>query len=210
MNKPGGVIPVGREPPRQSQHDGENIKPPTGTSSDRTRLGKNATDLDRKGRNPIRNPDAFFTFKNRLDETRVFREETMRKLTRSEICVWLAIHGCQHDGAAQISNARIAELAGIGGRRHVVEAIKSLHGMGLLRVLVKGRYTPNGSNGYGLSSVYQVFPRAEPSVLEAAKREQKPRVDLDPRESGVANPGVPVDVAKTCSRTNQRRPTKPR
>lgn len=93
----------------------------------------------------------------------------MRHLRRrAEITVWLAIHGCQHDGAAQISQKRIAKLAGIGGKRHVVNAIRGLRNKGLLEVLAQGRYRPNGAEEHGLSSVYRVYPRAEPRLLKLA------------------------------------------
>lgn len=175
---PVGVIPVGQEPPRRPTSDDAGAIPQEvsrgrgGGRNGGQATGK-APDLDRKNQPLIRDPDAFYAYKNRLDEIRIFREETMRKLTRAEICVWLAIHGCQHDSAAQISQQRIAELAGISGKRHVGKAIELLCNMGLLEVLSQGRYRPNGPNGHGLSSVYRVYPRPEPRLLRRAECEQQ-------------------------------------
>lgn len=178
ITEPVGVIPVGQEPPRRPTSDGTGAMPQKGSRGrGGGRNGGQATgkapDLDRKNQPPIRDPDAFYAYKNRLDEIRTFREETMRKLTRAEICVWLAIHGCQHDSAAQISQQRIAELAGISGKRHIGKAIERLCNMGLLEVLSQGRYRPNGAEGCGLSSVYRVYPRPEPRLLKGAEREQQ-------------------------------------
>ena len=109
ITEPVGVIPVGQEPPRRPTSDGAGAMPQKvsrgrgGYRGGGQATGK-APDLDRINQPPIRDPDAFYAYKNRLDEVRIFREETMRHLRRrAEICVWLAIHGCQHDGAAQIS-----------------------------------------------------------------------------------------------------------
>jgi len=171
---PVGVIPVGQEPPRQLICETDDT--PTKQAQRGRRQGQAAgrsSDKDNNIQAPIRDPDAFYTYKNRLDEGRVFREETMRKLSRAELCVWLAIHGCQHDSAAQISQQRIAELAGISGKRHVGKAIESLCNMGLLEVLSQGRYRPNGSEGFGLSSVYRVYPRPEPRLLKRVEQEPK-------------------------------------
>lgn len=173
-----GVIPVGQEPPRRPASDGAGAMPQkVSRGRGGYRGGGQAThkapDLDRKNQPPIRDPDAFYAYKNRLDEVRIFREETMRKLTRAEICVWLAIHGCQLDSAAQIGHRRIAEVAGIKGRRHVSEAIKRLGNMGLLEVLSQGRYRPNGAEGDGLSSLYRVYPRPEPRLLKRAECDQQ-------------------------------------
>lgn len=169
-----GVIPVGQEPPRRPASDGAGAAPKqVGRGRDRGQATGKAPDLDRKNQPPIRDPDAFYAYKNRLDEIRIFREETMRKLTRAELCVWLAIHGCQHDGVAQIGQRKIAELANIKGRRHVSKAIERLGNMGLLEVISQGRYKPNGAEGCGLSSVYRVYPRPDPRLLKRAERDQQ-------------------------------------
>ncbi|MFM8494214.1 MAG: hypothetical protein ACKOEM_01635, partial [Planctomycetia bacterium] len=162
-----GVIPVGQEPPRQPRAEGEGAKAAVGArpaggdpeGGEKTGRGRRKGGVSLPA---IRNPDGFYKYKNRLDEIRVFRRETMRHLRRAEICVWEAIHNCQHDSAAQISQKRIAELAGIKGKRHVVDTIKSLRARGLLEVLAQGRYRPGGADGHGLSSVYRVYPRPEP------------------------------------------------
>lgn len=171
---PVGVIPVGQEPPRRSASNGDNAMP---QKVSRGRGGGQGTstraDKDRNKQLLIRDPDAFYAYKNRLDEIRIFREETMRKLTRAENTVWHAIHGCQHDGVAQIGHRRIAEIAGIKSRRHVSKAIERLGNMGLLEVVSQGHYRPNGAEGAGLSSVYRVYPRPEPRLLKRAERDQQ-------------------------------------
>ncbi len=210
-----GVIPVGQEPAKaigpQLLNSGE-VGAGAGYQGGRSSAGANARQRtgkvkDRYSRSGLRNPDGFYKYKNRLDELRVFRRETMRHLRRrAEICVWLAIHGCQHDGAAQISQKRIAELAGIRGKRHVVDAIRGLRDKGLLEVLSQGRYRPNGAEEYGLSSVYRVYPRPEPRLLKAAELELglklEPESEVKPGESG----------ASTSSQTSSSPslPTKPR
>ena len=212
ITEPVGVIPVGQEPPRRPTSDGAGAMPQKvsrgrgGYRGGGQATGK-APDLDRINQPPIRDPDAFYAYKNRLDEVRIFREETMRHLRRrAEICVWLAIHGCQHDGAAQISQKRIAELAGIKGKRHVVDAVRGLRDRGLLEVLSQGRYRPNGADEYGLSSVYRVYPRSEPRLLKAAELELglklEPESDVKPGESGASS------SSQTSSSPSL--PTKPR
>lgn len=204
-----GVIPVGQEPPRQLRGEGDGVQaamaqiPARGASSGR-RAGGKRRDKDGNTRPALRNPDGFYKYKNRLEESRVFRRETMRHLRRrAEITVWLAIHGCQHDGAAQISQKRIAELAGIEGKRHVVDAIKGLRAKGLLEVLAQGRYRPNGADEHGLSSVYRVYPRPEPRLLNPAP---------DSQTSPVVGGDVPGGCAdaKKAKITKPKKPRKPR
>ena len=164
---PVGIIPVGQEPPRQPMRGADDTpKEPASRSGRQGKTTGRRSDKDRNTQAPIRNPDGFYAYKNRLDELRVFRKETMRTLKRrAELAVWMAIFGCQHHGRTQISQARIAELAGIKGRRHVVDAIHALREKGLLEVLVQGRYRPNGAEEHGLASVYRVYPRPEPRLL---------------------------------------------
>jgi hypothetical protein len=165
----GSVIPVGQEPRRQSRREDGNIAAPragrrTGRSQAKEQAGG---DSNSKALPPLRNPDGFYAYKNRLDEIRVFRKETMRTLKRrAELAVWLAIHGCQHDGRAQISQKTVAKIAGIQSRRHVGDAIRGLQEKGLLEVIVQGRYRPNGADDHGLSSLYRVYPRPEPRLLK--------------------------------------------
>jgi hypothetical protein len=158
----GRVIPVGKEPAWPE------VQVPSVSPEGPSNSGATDRSAPMSGRKPrsgkrqeIRDPFAFYAYKNHLDELRVFREETMRTLRRAELCVWMAIHGCQHKGAARISQQRIAEVAGIKGRRHVGEAIESLCRKGLLEVLFQGRYRPNGGDEHGLASVYRAYPRPE-------------------------------------------------
>jgi hypothetical protein len=168
----GRVIPVGGEPAWPE------VKVPSGSPegpSNSAATARSETAPCRKPRSgkrqEIRDAPAFYAYKNHLDELRVFREETMRTLRRrAEVCVWLAIHGCQHDGAARISQQRIAEVAGIKGRRHVGKAIESLCRKGLLEVLFQGRYRPNGGDEHGLASVYRAYPRPEPRLLRLVQQ----------------------------------------
>ena len=171
----GRVIPVGGEPAWPE------VQVPSGSPEGPSKSGATARSAPMSGRKPrsgkrqeIRDPSAFYAYKNHLDELRVFREETMRTLhRRAEVCVWLAIHGCQHEGAARISQQRIAEVAGIKGRRHVGEAIESLCRKGLLEVLFQGRYRPNGGDEHGLASVYRAYPRPEPRLLRLVQQGSK-------------------------------------
>lgn len=192
---PAEIIPVGKEPRLRkdtNQH-------PT---SDAETAGLNAGDMkegmprsrgprkDSNGqRNPIRNPDAFHGCRKQLTEQQIFRRETMRHLRRAEICVWQSIHGCQGKDGALISQQRIAELSGIEGKRHVREAIKDLCDKGLLEVLVKGRYRPNGTSDYGLASRYRAYPRPEPRLaripLESPKRRPVPITAIDVKPDGL-------------------------
>jgi hypothetical protein len=168
------IIPVGREPERvdgpnesRALHENNTRKDGAGGTHERALSNKSS-------RSPIRDPERFYKYKNALEESRVFREFTMRALKRrAELAVWLAIHGCQHCGRAQISQKRIAELAGIKGKRHVVNAIQGLRKKGLLEVVVKGHYRPNGVEEHGLSSVYRVYPRPEPRLLEKVRAEEQ-------------------------------------
>lgn len=184
------VIPVGQEPPPQRRGEGDGIpadarQADTGGDPAGARTRKTPRGKSRNSRPVLMNPDGFYKYKNRLDEQRVFRAETMRYLRRAEITVWHAIHGCQHNGAARISQKRIAELAGIKGKRHVVDTIKSLRAKGLLEVLSQGRYRPNGADGHGLSSVYRVYPRPEPRLLNPA-----PDGEISPGGDGPQKPAV--------------------
>jgi hypothetical protein len=167
------VIPVGQEPLRQPRLGSANESQPADDGlMTKAWPGAGPHHNNNNGKQAaIRNPEGFYTYKNRLDEIRVFRGETMRHLRRrAEITVWEAIHNCQHHGSAQISLKRIAELAGVA-KRHVVDAIKSLCKRGLLEVVAKGSYRPNGAEGHGLASVYRAYPRPEPRLLEAVEQE---------------------------------------
>lgn len=155
------VIPVGQEPRRQDSRDG-------GKPDGLNRGGERPKDESHRHsggeqaksrRGEIRNPGGFYGYINALQETQVFREETMRHLPRAEICVWLAIHGCQGKQGARISHDRLVELTGTS-RRHVGLAIKKLAHRGLLEVIAKGRFRPNSGGERGLASVYRVYPRA--------------------------------------------------
>jgi len=171
---PGDIIPVGEEPRlREDTHYA-----PTDDNSEGGQ-GLPGSQGSRKDNNsprrPIRKPEAFYACRNQLIEQGIFRRETMRFLRRAEICVWQAIHGCQGKEGARIGQQRIAELAGITGKRHVGEAIKALCDKGLLEVLSKGRYRPNGADGFGLASRYRAYPRPESRLaripLEKPKRQ---------------------------------------
>jgi hypothetical protein len=198
-----GVIPVGGEPPRQPRAEGDGgqtVLPelPVQGAAEGRRAGGKRRDKNGNTRPALRNPDGFYKYKNRLEELRVFRCETMRHLRRrAEITVWLAIHGCQHDGAAQISQRRISELAGIKNKRHVVEVIKGLRRKGLLEVLAQGRYRPNGAEEHGLSSVYRVYPRPESRLLNSAAVSQ-------------TGPGAGGDVSGVCADLQKAKITKPK
>lgn len=200
---PPRVIPVGREPPRQPLVDhGNQQAATTGHKQAASQPGRTPRDKDRKTRPLLRNPEGFYKYKNRLDEIRVFREETMRHLRRAELSVWLAIHGCQHRGSAQISQARIAEIAGVR-RQHVGKAVKNLCEKGLLKVLVTGRYKPNGTEGHGLSSVYRAYPRPEPWLLKSVL----PDGEGGPGVGGGADSGAGLLIKKTPA---DMKPKKPR
>lgn len=152
---PAEIIPVGQEPRRiASTADSANRPARTGG------VGGHRNDNNSYG-TPIRNPAGLNRYRNALQEVQAFRRETMRHLRRAEICVWLAIHGCQGKDGACISQQRIAELAGITGRRHIGDAIEDLCSMGLLEVLETGRYRPNGNEEYGLASIYRAYPQPE-------------------------------------------------
>lgn len=166
------IIPVGQEPDRQVEHGGDGRRelpesegtgggPSPNAASDRKVVAKKRGPSGSGGKNPGR----FYRGRSRQDEVRIFTQETMHMLRRAEITVWLAIHNCQVDGAARISRTRIAQLAGTS-ERHVSLAVKSLAQRGLLEVLFKGRYQPNGSSGHGLAAIYRVYPRPEPRLLE--------------------------------------------
>ncbi len=171
------IIPVGREPERADGPNESRALRESHTHKDGAGGTHERAISDKSSRTPIRNPERFYKYKNALEESRVFRELTMRTLRRAEINVWLAIHGCQHLGRAQIGQKRIAELAGIKGKRHVVDAIRCLRKKGLLEVIVKGRYRPNGAEEHGLASVYRVYPRPEPRLLEKARAEEQEEPD---------------------------------
>ena len=186
MDAKAEIIPVGMEPERldgpQKAGNSRQSQPQPDAAD-----GAHGRAFSNKSRRPvIRNPDGFYKYKNALEESRVFREITMRTLRRAEINVWLAIHGCQHRGRAQIGQKRIAELAGIKGKRHVVDAIRNLRKKGLLEVIVKGRYRPNGAEQHGLSSVYRVYPRPEPRLVELAQAEERVEPDrIESKETSV-------------------------
>jgi hypothetical protein len=200
------VIPVGQEPARQPLADSAPPRAPAGQQQATRQSGQAAPGKDRKNRPPLRNPEGFYKYKNRLDEFRVFRDETMRLLRRAELAVWLAIHGCQFNGSAQISQQKIAEIAGVKKRQHVGKAIKSLCQKGLLEVLVKGRYKPNGAEGHGLSSVYRVYPRPEPRLLKAAR----PDSQMSPGVGREADSGDDSSAKETTAGLNPKRRKKPR
>jgi len=113
----------------------------------------------------IKDPSRFFAYKNRLHELSVFTMETLKNLRRAEIAVWLAIHNCQAQGSARIGYTRIMEISGLS-RRHVGQAIKDLRRKGLLEVVFTGKYRPNGGDEHGLASIYRVYPRPEPRLLD--------------------------------------------
>ena len=203
---PPSVIPVGQEPPKRAFSSSDTLRAPAGQQQATRSPGHPPADKDRKTRPPLRNPEGFYKYKNRLHEIRVFRAETMRHLRRAELAVWMAIHGCQHEGSAQISQQKIAEIAGIDSRQHVGKAIKSLCKRGLLEVLVKGRYKPNGTEGHGLSSVYRTYPRPEPRLLKAAR----PDSQTSPGVGGEADSGDGSSAKETTADLNLKTPKKPR
>ncbi len=181
---PGDIIPVGEEP--RLCEDTHNT-PTSGTGaafgdSGTVSEGLPGSQRPRKDSNgqrrPIRKPEAFYACRNQLIEQGIFRSETMRHLRRAEICVWQAIHGCQGKEGARISQQRIAELAGITSKRHIGEAIKALCDKGLLEVLSKGRYRPNGADGFGLASRYRAYPRPESRLARIALEKPKRRPGL--------------------------------
>lgn len=194
----GEIIPVGQEP--RLCADTNSPTSDTGTASRMAGEGENGAEEGEPGsqgrrkdsngqRVTIRNPDAFHGCRKQLFEQAIFRRETMRYLRRAEICVWNSIHGCQDKEGARISQQRIAELSGIEGKRHVVEAIKDLCDKGLLEVLVKGRYRPNGADKYGLASRYRAYPRPEPRLaripLEKVKRRPDSLATTDVKPDGL-------------------------
>jgi len=126
----------------------------------------------------IRNPSGFYRYKNALEEKKIFIIETLRSLRRAESHVWLAIHNCQGPKGALISQARIMELAGIKSRKNVSTAIQSLHARGLLEVVFKGKYRPNGNGNHGLASIYRVYPRPEQRIIEAVQQKKKRRATI--------------------------------
>jgi hypothetical protein len=123
----------------------------------------------------IRDPDGLKRHKNALREQQEFVRLTMRDLRRAEITVWMAIHGCKGRDIARIGYAKIKEIAGISGQRHVSAAIRSLVDRGLLEVVHRGRYRPNGDGG--MANEYRVFSTPEPRLLKAAKRAEADRAD---------------------------------
>jgi hypothetical protein len=166
-----GIIPVGQEPPSQplsgDQSSGENAGINAGglvaAVSVRAVLGGRSGNRAKK----VRNPEGLKRYKSALDEKQVFVQVTMRDLRRAEIAVWLAIHGCKGRDTARISVARIKEITGIKGQRHVTGAIRSLIQRGLLKVAFRGRFRPNGCVGAGMASVYRIYPSAEPNASVA-------------------------------------------
>jgi hypothetical protein len=170
---PSQVIPVGQEPPRRVIEDATskdadgllNSTRPTGNGEQATKRGTTSRPgRKRSGPLEIQNPPGFFAYKNRLQEQSIFTTETLKSLRRAEIAVWLAIHNCQVRGSARIGYARIMEISGLS-KRHVGEAIRDLESRGLLEVLFKGKYRPNGGAEHGLASIYRVYPRPEPRLL---------------------------------------------
>lgn len=202
---PPRVIPVGYEPPKRALSSSETSRTPAGQQHATRSLGQPPPDKDRRIRPPLRDPEGFYNYKNRLDKIRVFREETMRDLRRAEIAVWLAIDGCEFDGASQISQQRIAEIAGVR-RQHVGKAIKSLCKMGLLEVLVKGRYKPNGAEGHGLSSVYRAYPRPEPRFLKTTHTDSQ----MSPDVGGETDSGASSSAKEPPVGLTPKKPKKPR
>ncbi len=175
--EPAGIIPVGEEPrrlPKQQilQEEGHTYLrkshgPNTGEQAGCT---PNAVSHGR-----VRNRHGFTQFKKAMQEIRAFRRETMRYLRRAEICVWQAIHECQGIDGAQVSQETLMEFTGIKSRRHVGEAIEVLADLGLLEVLVQGRYRPNGRGDHGLASIYRVYPRPEPRLARLPLTEKRPK-----------------------------------
>ena len=185
------VIPVGQEPPSL---------PPAGEAGDSGRgssgeVGLVATAGSRPsaGRSKggqasrVRNPEGLRTYKNALREQQEFVRLTMRDLTRAEISVWLAIHGCKGRDTARIGYAKIKEITGIKGQRHVTAAIRSLEKRGLLEVVRRGKYRPNSGDGAGMASEYRIYPTPDPRLLKAVQRD-----DADSNDGA----GVAVDKPK--------------
>lgn len=177
------VIPVGQEP-RQADLRDDSANQPARTGG----VGGHRNDNKSYG-TPIRNPAGLDRYRNALQEVQAFRRETMQHLRRAEICVWLAIHGCQGKEGACISQERIAELSGTTGKRHVRDAIADLCSMGLLEVLETGRYRPNGSDGHGLASIYRAYPRPEPRLarrpLKKGAKRSSTKAPADTSDRGV-------------------------
>ena len=185
---PRGVIPVGQEPKRLydpeedrgaqgGKRGGRQVSPrraARGAATDTAR-SRHDKDINNITANTIRNPRGFYQYKNALQEKQVFITETLRSLRRAESHVWLAIHNCQGDKGARISQARIMELAGIKSRKNVSTAVQILQARGLLEVLVKGKYRPNGNGNHGLASVYRVYPRPERRIIEAVQQKKERR-----------------------------------
>ena len=156
------IIPVGQEPRRQDNRE-EGVPDVLNRGGEQPKdegLRHSGGKQAKRPRDGIRDPEGFYRYLTALQETQIFREQTMRHLRRSEVCVWLAIHGCQGKRGAQISHDRLAELTGTS-RKHVGVAIRGLNRRGLLEVLVKGRFRPNSNGEKGLASVYRVYPSAK-------------------------------------------------
>ena len=184
-----GVIPVGQEPKRLydleedrgaqgGKREGRQVSPRraamgAATDTDRSRHDKDIINITAS---TIRNPSGFYKYKNALQEKQVFITETLRSLRRAESHVWLAIHNCQGEKGARISQARIMELAGIKSRKNVSTAVRSLQARGLLEVVFRGKYRPNGNGNHGLASIYRVYPRPEQRIIEAAQQKKERRV----------------------------------
>jgi hypothetical protein len=171
---PSRVIPVGQEPPRRGTENNTDIDvakhldstlqashgDTTAKRGPTSRPGRK-----RSGSPEIQNPEGFFKYRNRLQEQSIFTTETLKGLRRAEIAVWLAIHNCQVQGRARIGYARLMEITGLS-KRHVGEAIRGLKSKGLIEVLFKGKYRPNGGDEHGLASIYRAYPRPEPRLVE--------------------------------------------
>ena len=183
---PRGIIPVGQEPKRlynvgedrgAQRMGGRQVasnRAARGAAIDTARSRRDK-DINNITPSTIRNPSGFYKYKNALQEKQVFITETLRSLRRAESHVWLAIHNCQGPNGARISQARIMELAGIKSRKNVSTAVQSLQARGLLEVLVRGKYRPNGSGNHGLASIYRVYPRPEQRIIEAAQQKKQSR-----------------------------------
>jgi hypothetical protein len=181
------VIPVGHEPERQC-HDvhgdvhggGQGLASRGGPVVAAVSIRPQASPATRR---PTVN-------QSRAKAIRIFTQETMRGLRRSEIAVWLAIHNCEVDGAARISQDRLVELSGTS-KRHVGEAVRSLAERGLLEVVFRGRYRPNCSVGHGMASKYRVFASPQSRLLahgkvgtdRETKRQSGSRSDTQPTGS---------------------------
>jgi hypothetical protein len=85
-----------------------------------------------------------------------FIDFTMAGLTRNEIAVWMVLYRDTRDGQARVTQASIAERAGVS-RRTVIRAVERLRGRGLLRVVRQGGLA-------GGPSVYEVVPFAARGV----------------------------------------------